>query len=122
MTPNQERFERQQADKKVREEIRNAVRQTLINRGITEADISKTAADMAREIVNNTLTERKLTNLIDEEITRMVREAMPTARQVKEVVAGAVQKEAARYAQEYVKNNIVLTVNEAGQYPQGGTF
>lgn len=125
----QERIERGQANRKAREELRNAVRFCMKEGGVTPADINKAAHDMAVTAVGRVLGSITLNqlvrNAVEVEISRqmgLVQKALPGGLKITEMIALAMQKEASRVAAEYMKTNIVVSVNDAGGYKEGGSF
>ncbi len=120
---------RKKATEKAREEIRNAVRAAMVKEGFGGADLQRAAKDMAQSVVNNTLSERKLQDMVDATVQKMLMDAiaetqrsMPNGSTIAAMIKGCIEKEAARLAQQYIHKNIVVSANEAGAYKDGGTF
>lgn len=120
---------RKKATAKAREEIRNAVRARFVAEGLSTADIQRAAKELTQEVVNNTLAERKVREMVDKTVDKAVKEAIaqvaatfPSGSSISAAVKGAIEKEAARLAQQYVHTNIKVTANDAAHYEQGGSF
>jgi len=109
---------------KAREEIKNAVRASLLKDGIDTSDIKRAAREMTQDTVNNTLKERNIEQMVDAQIQKAIAAAFSPATDIKLMVKSAIEREAAKVAHEYIKTNmkVDVSINETGHYVQGGTF
>lgn len=124
-----ERIERGQANRKAREELRNAIRFCMKEGGITPADLNDAAKNMTQTAVNKILSDKNIQTIVNEAVGRMVAEAikavqktLPNNDTVAGMVKGQIEKEAARLAQAYIHNNVTVTAHGVDAYKEGGSF
>lgn len=135
MTPEQEQSLKatsKQAMRKAREDIRNAVREVMVREGLTAENIMRAAIDMAREIVNNTLKERKLNQMVTDEVNKAmanaleeVRQHSPNKQSIIATIRAKVEEEAQKLAYQAVKENLRVDVgvkDNTHSYPHGATY
>lgn len=123
-----ERIQRGQANRKAREELRNAVRFCMKESGVTPADINTAAKDMTQTAVNKVLKERNLEAMIDAQIKTAMGNLLPTNKVISETIKAMIEKEAVLLAQQIVSRDLSVSIatnggkGDAKSYEDGGKF
>jgi membrane peptidoglycan carboxypeptidase len=116
----QERIERGDANRKAREELRNAVRFAMSKDGVSPSQIRDAAKDMAKEAAAAAMKSLTKAGTFEELMRKVVREEMNAFMQRAQgsnttlgaVIQKAITEEAQRYAKDYIDKNVLITMQK----------
>lgn len=116
----QERIERGQANRKAREELRNAVRFAMTQDGVSPAQIKDAAKDMAREaaaaatkaLTSTGTFEALVRKVVRDECNAMLKGGTGSATTIQTMIAGLIKEEAAKYAKEFIEKNVIVNLTK----------
>lgn len=125
-----ERQEKQQASKKAREEIRNAVRAEMVAQGFSREKLERAMTDIATDVAKKLVASKKIVDIIDKNITLAIEQAAldlksltPTLKSIGERVERQVGVEVAELAKQRVRECVEINFTKGVKaYPEGGTF
>jgi hypothetical protein len=125
-----ERQERQQAAKKAREEIRNAVRAEMVAQGFSREKLERAMTDIATQVAKQLIASRKITDIIEKNITAAIEKAKvdvtamaPSFKSIGERVERQVGIEIAELAKQRVRECVEINFTKGVKaYPEGGSF
>ncbi|MEJ7806024.1 MAG: hypothetical protein WKG03_08925 [Telluria sp.] len=112
----QERIERGQANRKAREELRNAVRFAMTQDGVSPSQIKDAAKDMAREAAAVATKALTTTGTFEALVRKVVREEcnamMRGEPSMSLVISNMIKEEAARYGKEFIEKNVIVNITK----------
>jgi hypothetical protein len=115
---------RQVAREQARQDMHNATRKVLVEEGLSVADIKKEAASMVdkavKAVLNDMLAKGGLEKLIHAIVKEEISQAFGLKDNFKATFKNAVTDEFARFAREYIKQNLSINLIEGG--PGAGSF
>lgn len=125
-----EKEQRQQAAKKAREEMRNAVRAEMVAQGYTREQLQRAMTDIATHVAKQLVASKKIEAIIADNINKAIAQAKldvvsltPTLKSIGERVERQVGIEIAELAKQRVRECVEITFNKGiQQYPEGGKF
>lgn len=125
-----ERQERQQAAKKAREEMRNAVRAEMVAQGYTREKLERAMTDIAAQVAKQLVASKKIVAIIDKNITLAIEQAAldlksltPSLKSIGERVERQVGIEVAELAKQRVRECVEINFTKGVKaYENGGTF
>lgn len=116
----QERIERGQANRKAREELRNAVRFCMTQDGVSSSQIRESAKEMAKQATSDAMKaltkdgtfESLVRKVVREEAEKMMTGAGSASSGVPALVKEMIKQEAAAYAKSFIDKNIAINLTE----------